>query len=154
MWLKYYIVLNLQITFNFGLNTAKNAHPVKKAWNKSCSELNFLQRSLRAHMSVSPQSGARRCERLIWLKYYIVLKWQITFRCILVSVKCCPVFCGVMEASITKHLRVSHPGYCSIYICGSTLIEYSFKKIRFKVTVHKCMTKYIHFRKVLWSTFP
>ncbi len=35
-------------------------------------------------MSVSPQSGAGGCERLIWLKYYIVLKWQITFRRILV----------------------------------------------------------------------
>ncbi len=30
-------------------------------------------------MSTSPQSGARGLERLIWLKYYIVLKMQITF---------------------------------------------------------------------------
>ncbi len=28
-------------------------------------------------MSISPQSGVRRLERLIWLKYYIVLKKQI-----------------------------------------------------------------------------
>ncbi len=30
-------------------------------------------------MSISPRSGARGLKRLIWLKYYIVLKWQITF---------------------------------------------------------------------------
>ncbi len=27
----------------------------KKATNKSCSELNFVQKSLRVHMSISPQ---------------------------------------------------------------------------------------------------
>ncbi len=31
----------------------------KKAWNKSCSELNFVQKNLRAHMSTFPRSGAR-----------------------------------------------------------------------------------------------
>ncbi len=30
-------------------------------------------------MSISPQSGARWLERLIWLEYDIVLKWQNTF---------------------------------------------------------------------------
>ncbi len=30
-------------------------------------------------MSISPQSGARELERLIWLKYDNVLKWQNTF---------------------------------------------------------------------------
>ncbi len=30
-------------------------------------------------MSISPRSGARGLERLIWLKYYIVLNQQITF---------------------------------------------------------------------------
>ncbi len=51
----------------------------KKASNKSCLELNFIQKNQRAHISVSPQSGARGCEGLIQLKYYIVLKRQITF---------------------------------------------------------------------------
>ncbi len=32
-----------------------------------------------AHMSISPQKGARGFERLIWLKYYIVLKQEVTF---------------------------------------------------------------------------
>ncbi len=30
----------------------------KKASNRSCSELNFIQKSFRAHMSISPRSGA------------------------------------------------------------------------------------------------
>ncbi len=51
----------------------------KKASNKSYSELNFVQKSLRAHVSISLQSGARGLKGLIWLKYYIVLNRQITF---------------------------------------------------------------------------
>ncbi len=31
----------------------------RKAWNKSCLELNFLQKSPRAHLSIYPRSGAR-----------------------------------------------------------------------------------------------
>ncbi len=30
-------------------------------------------------MSISPLSGAKKLERLIWLKYYTVLKQQNTF---------------------------------------------------------------------------
>ncbi len=30
-------------------------------------------------MSTSPQSGARGLGRLIWLKYYSVQKWPLTF---------------------------------------------------------------------------
>ncbi len=51
----------------------------KKASNKSCSELNFVQKSAQAHMSFSPWSGARGLERLIWLKYNIALKMENTF---------------------------------------------------------------------------
>ncbi len=72
--MKYYIVLQGQITFNLGLSAAKNTHPIKKALNKSCSEFSY-----KAHMFISPNSEARGLERLIWLKYYIVLKWPITF---------------------------------------------------------------------------
>ncbi len=52
---------------------------LKKVSSKSCSKLNFVQKSPRAHMSIPPQSGARGLERLIWLLYYMVLKLQITF---------------------------------------------------------------------------
>ncbi len=31
-WLKYYIVLKLQITFNLGLNAAKNTHYIEKSF--------------------------------------------------------------------------------------------------------------------------
>ncbi len=83
---EYYIVLNQKITFNLGLSAAKNMYPIKKILGESSLELNFVQKSPQAHLSVSSQSGARGCGRLIWLKYYIALKWQITFRCKLVCV--------------------------------------------------------------------
>ncbi len=41
-------------------------------------EINFVRKCLRAHVSICPQSGARGLERLIQLKYYVVLKRQIT----------------------------------------------------------------------------
>ncbi len=67
IWLKYDIVLKCLITFNLGLNAAKNTHHTKKASIKSSAELNFLQKSPRAHMFISPQSVARGLERLMWL---------------------------------------------------------------------------------------
>ncbi len=79
IWLKYDIVLKWQNTFNLGLNGAKIRITRKEASNKSCLELNFIQKSPRVHMSVSSQSGARGIKRLTWLKYVIVLKCQITF---------------------------------------------------------------------------
>ncbi len=70
IWLLYYIVLKLQITFNSVL-LLKIRITSKKASNESCSKLNFvLQKSLRAHMSISSRSGAMAFERLIWLLYY------------------------------------------------------------------------------------
>ncbi len=69
--LKYYFVLKRKNTFNLGLNVAKYTHQIKKASNKSYSELNyFVQKSPRAHMSISPWSGATRLERLPCLKYW------------------------------------------------------------------------------------
>ncbi len=63
----------------FMAHTAKNTHrSTKKASNKSFSELNFAQKSPQAHMSITPQSGARGLERLMLLKYIIVLKLKIT----------------------------------------------------------------------------
>ncbi len=38
---------------------------VLKLLNKSCSELNFVQKSQWAHMSINPRSGARGLKRLI-----------------------------------------------------------------------------------------
>ncbi len=38
----------------------------KKGSNKCCSELNFVQRSPRAHMSISPQSGAKGLQRYLY----------------------------------------------------------------------------------------
>ncbi len=52
IWLKYNVVLRLQITFNLGL-LPKIRITSKKASNESCSKLNFVQKSPRAHMSVS-----------------------------------------------------------------------------------------------------
>ncbi len=47
---------------------------LKNNSNKYRSELNFLQKSQWAHMSISPRSEARRLERLPYLKYYSVLE--------------------------------------------------------------------------------
>ncbi len=44
IWLKHDIVLKCQITFNLGLNAAKNTYHTKKVLIKSSSELNFEQK--------------------------------------------------------------------------------------------------------------
>ncbi len=84
---KYNIVTKLKITLNLGLNAAKNTHSSKKASNKSFSELNFAQKSARAHTSMTPHSGARWLERLILSKYNIVLKLKITLNLDLIAAK-------------------------------------------------------------------
>ncbi len=65
----------------YGSTLPKIRNTWKKAWNESCSELNFVQESQRAHMSVfpPPQNGARGLQRLIWLKNYCLQKQQNTF---------------------------------------------------------------------------
>ncbi len=65
--------------FTLQLNAAKNTHHIQKSLKKNCLELNFLQKSPRTHMFIISWCGATRLERLIWLKYYILLKEQITF---------------------------------------------------------------------------
>ncbi len=53
----------------------------KKASNKSCSELNLIQKSPRVHMSIySPWSKDRGLERLACSKYYYIGKQQITYK--------------------------------------------------------------------------
>ncbi len=59
----------------------------EKASNKSCSEFNFVQKSPRTHMSISHHSGARVPERLIQLKYEIILKRENTFTLGLIAAK-------------------------------------------------------------------
>ncbi len=49
----------------------------KKASIKSCSELNFVQKSPQVDMSICLRSGARGLERLKWLKSDVELKQQI-----------------------------------------------------------------------------
>ncbi len=56
MWLKYNMVQKRQITGNVVRNVVKNTHHMKKASNKSCLELNFVQKSPRVHISISPRS--------------------------------------------------------------------------------------------------
>ncbi len=65
IWLKYNIVPKLQIAFNLGL-LPKIRIISRKVSNESCSKLNFVQKSSRAHISFSTQSGAKGLERLIW----------------------------------------------------------------------------------------
>ncbi len=42
--LKYYFIQKWQNTFNLGLNATTNTHRIKRSLNKSCSELNFVQK--------------------------------------------------------------------------------------------------------------
>ncbi len=55
---KYYYALKLEIKFTLGLNPAEITDYMKKVSSKSCSKLNFLQKSQWGHMSISPRSGA------------------------------------------------------------------------------------------------
>ncbi len=48
----------------------------KNAPNKSCWALNLVHESQWAHMPISPRRGAAGPERLSFLKYYNVLKWE------------------------------------------------------------------------------
>ncbi len=50
-------------------------HP-KKGLNKSCLELNFVQKSPGAHMSIFLTSGAGEHQRSVHLKSYNVQKWK------------------------------------------------------------------------------
>ncbi len=78
MWWKDYNVQKWQITITLGLNASKNTAYIEKD-SKSCLELNSLQESQWAHMSISHWSKATGLKNLIWLKYYNVQNWQITF---------------------------------------------------------------------------
>ncbi len=51
----------------------------KKCSNKSCWELNFVQKIQWMHMFISIRSGAWGLERLTCFKYHIVLKWESRF---------------------------------------------------------------------------
>ncbi len=55
---KSYYVQKQQIIFSLGIYAAKNTHHMKKASNKSCSKLNFVQKSPRAHLSICRGCGA------------------------------------------------------------------------------------------------
>ncbi len=57
-----------------GLTLPKIPIISKKGSNKSCWRLNFLQKTVRSHVSISSQSGARALQRLPFSKYYYILK--------------------------------------------------------------------------------
>ncbi len=51
----------------------------KNCSNKSCWELNFIQNSQWAHMSICPKSRTSGIERLVSLKYYKMQKQESGF---------------------------------------------------------------------------
>ncbi len=71
----------------------KYASPGRKL--KIYSELNFVQKSPRAHMSIYPRSGARGLERLTWLKNFNVQKQKFRFTL------------GLNTAKYTHHMEKS-----------------------------------------------
>ncbi len=64
-WSKGLQILQSVNRFILGLNVAKNTRYIKKNFNKSCSELSFVQKSSWAHMFISPTSGDRGLQRSI-----------------------------------------------------------------------------------------
>ncbi len=54
-------------------------------------------------MSISPQSGARGLEKLIWLKYYNEQKRQITFTLGLNAVKNTPYMRKKVQVKVFKN---------------------------------------------------
>ncbi len=62
IWLKYYIVLKRQITFNLGLNADKNTDNKRKGSNKNCLESISYKKKIIGCISISPRSGARAFE--------------------------------------------------------------------------------------------
>ncbi len=54
-----YDVWKLRNRLTLGLNVAENTNYMKNVLKESCLELNSLQKSLSAHLSISPQSGDR-----------------------------------------------------------------------------------------------
>ncbi len=59
----------------------------ENASNKSCWALNFIQKSQRMLMPISPRSEARGLDRLICFKYYIAQKWTFLFQYIMIFQK-------------------------------------------------------------------
>ncbi len=55
-------------TFTFSLNDTEITDYIKHRTNKSCWELNFIQKSQWAHISISLMSGARGLQKLICFK--------------------------------------------------------------------------------------
>ncbi len=64
---------------SYGLTLPKIRIISKNSLNKSSRVLNFVQKSQWAHMFISHRSGARRLERLICFKYYIILRRESRF---------------------------------------------------------------------------
>ncbi len=52
----------------------------KNALNRSCSALNFLQKSQWTYMSISHRSAAMELHRFICLKYCNLVKWESPFQ--------------------------------------------------------------------------
>ncbi len=71
--------LNWRVGDHFGQNIAKKRIISKNASHKSCSELNFLQKTQWTHISIFPRSGARGAKHLPFLKYIDVLEWKSRF---------------------------------------------------------------------------
>ncbi len=72
----YYIETSNYIQFR-AQHCQKYASLQKNAPNKSCSELNFVQKGRKCMSLPPPRSGARGLEKLIWLKYFVLKRKNI-----------------------------------------------------------------------------
>ncbi len=64
-----YIAVNVKYTnFCFYGGTLLKIRVIEKMFKKNCSEFDFLQKTQRVHMSISPGNGAKGLQRLPCLK--------------------------------------------------------------------------------------
>ncbi len=79
IWLKNYDVQKQQITFTLGLNAGENTDYMEKSFKYKAFRIEFpTKMSMGAYVYLLPE-WSKWLERLKWLKYCNVQKWQLTF---------------------------------------------------------------------------
>ncbi len=73
---KYYNIWKWEKRLNLGWRLPQILTICKKVSNKSFWDLNYLQKTQWAHMSIFPWSGAMGLQRFPCSKYYKVWKWE------------------------------------------------------------------------------
>ncbi len=124
--------------FTLMLNAAKITNYNKKCFkNKSCPELNFLQKSQWAHMFNSPRTGARGLERSPCLKYYYVLELS-TFTSVFWNIALLMYF--LRQRFFALFFILNRTSWLSEYLFFLNTLYYNSIRISYKI-YPKCVMK-------------